>query len=521
MSDIADRRAQWRTRSGFILAALGAAIGLGNIWRFSYVVGDNGGAAFLVVYFATIVLIGLPLVLVELAIGKATQREADSAFRHIGRNGVWRQAGILGVIVSFVILTYYAVIAGWALKFFVVFTTGLYPFRAGDASEYFNAFVAASVEPVLWQACIMAVTAAIVLGGIEKGIERANKLLMPALATIVVALAVHSLTLPDARRGLSFLFTPNWEAFSQPRVYLAALGQAFFSLGLAMGVLVTYGSYLPKHVRLPMTGAIIAFGDTIFAIVAAVIIFPAVFSFGMNPDQGPGLAFVTLPEIFIRMTAGQIVGIAFFGLLVVAAITSSVALLEIPVAYAIERWGFARARATLLIGGVAFLLGVPSSLGFGLLSAISFAGMPILDAVDFVASNILLPLSGLAIALFAGWHWREADAHRGGRVSATVAGAIMADFGPLRRASDGPHHISAIAVNHLRECAQIRRQTGRHRRPLWSGRRVALPTSIRSSNIRQKFQTHRTRNKVLVIDVHQCFKRSTADRSVHTPFVSL
>ena len=184
----------------------------------------------------------------------------------------------------------------------------------------------------------------------------------------------------------------------------------FFPLGLAMGVLVTYGSYLPKHIRLPTAGLIIAFGDTMFAIVAAVIIFPAVFSFGMSPDQGSGLAFITLPEIFIRMTGGQIVGIAFFGLLVLAAITSSVALLEIPVAYVIERWGLTRARATLLIGGTAFVLGVPSSLGFGLLSEIRPAGMPILDAVDFLASNILLPLSGLAIALYAGWHWREADA---------------------------------------------------------------------------------------------------------------
>ncbi len=216
---------------------------------------------------------------------------------------------------SFVVLTYYGVIAGWALKYFVAFTAGLYPLDAGNASTYFHAFIAAPLEPVLWHGCIMGITACIVFGGIKRGIEQANKILMPMLAVIVIALAIHSLTLPDARRGLGFLFVPNWEALSQPRVYLAALGQAFFSLGLAMGVLVTYGSYLPKHHRLPMAGTIIAFGDTLFAIVAAVIIFPAIFSFGMSPDQGPGLAFVTLPEIFIRMTGGQIVGVAFFGLL--------------------------------------------------------------------------------------------------------------------------------------------------------------------------------------------------------------
>jgi NSS family neurotransmitter:Na+ symporter len=410
MANSTEARAQWATQSGFILSALGAAIGLGNIWRFSYVVGDNGGGVFLVIYFATIVLIGLPLLLVELAAGQVTQREAASAFWQLGRAAPWRRVGILGVLVSFVILTYYGVIAGWALKYFVVFAAGLYPQQAGEASRYFHAFTTASVEPLLWQACIMTVTVAIVFGGVERGIERANKILMPALALIVIALAIHSLTLPDARRGLMFLFAPNWDALSQPRVYLAALGQAFFSLGLAMGVLATYGSYLPKHHHLPTAGMIIAFGDTLFAIVAATIIFPAVFSFGMSPDQGPGLAFVTLPEIFVRMTAGQIVGIAFFGLLVLAAITSSVALLEIPVASAIERWGLGRARSTILIGGTAFVLGVPSSLGFGLLSGIKLAGFPILDGVDFFASNILLPLSGLAIALFAGWHWREADA---------------------------------------------------------------------------------------------------------------
>ena len=410
MEDSTATRAQWRTQGGFILAALGAAIGLGNIWRFSYVVGENGGGVFLLIYVVTIILVGLPLLLAELAAGRETQREAASAFRHLGRSTLWRQAGSLGVVVSFVILTYYSVIAGWALKHFAAFATGRYPLHQGAASDYFQAFTRAPIEPVLWQACIVAVTIGIVLGGIEHGIERANKILMPLLALIVVGLAIHSLMLRDAGRGLEFLFAPDWRALAEPRVYLAALGQAFFSLGLAMGVLVTYGSYLPRHYRLPAIAAVVAFGDTLFAIIAALIIFPAVFSFGMQPDQGPGLAFVTLPEIFVSMTGGRLVGAAFFGLLVLAAITSSVALLEIPVAYAIEQWELARARAALLIGSMAFVLGVPSSLGFGLLSGIRLAGFPILDTIDFLASNILLPLSGLGIALFVGWHWREADA---------------------------------------------------------------------------------------------------------------
>lgn len=403
-------RAQWRTSTGFVLAALGAAIGLGNIWRFSFVVGDNGGGAFLLVYFATVLLIGLPMLLAELAIGRTAQREAASAFLRLGRRTPWWQAGLPGVLASFAILTYYAVIAGWALRYFVAFAAGAYPVQPGAAAAYFQTFVGSTFQPVFWQTAILALTVAVVLGGIEKGIERANKVLMPALGLIVIALAVHSLTLPGADLGLHFLFAPDWPALAERRVYLAALGQAFFSLGLAMGVLVTYGSYLPGHYRLPTIGLIVVAGDTLFAIVAAIVIFPAVFSFGMSPSQGPALAFITLPEIFGRMFGGGFVGTAFFGLLVLAAVTSSVALLEVPVAYLVERWELKRVRATLVVGWSALLLGVPSSLGFGALSGFEVRGLSILDLVDFLASNVLLPLSGLAIALFAGWHWTEARA---------------------------------------------------------------------------------------------------------------
>ncbi|GIL02332.1 MAG: transporter [Alphaproteobacteria bacterium] len=440
----AQARAQWQSRTGFVLAALGAAIGLGNIWRFSFVVGDNGGGAFLIVYLVTIALVGLPLLLAELAVGRATQREAASAFRALGRSRLWRQAGVLGVVVSFAILTYYAVIAGWALKHFAAFAGGLYPLQPGRAADYFQAFVAAPFEPVVWQALIMAASIGIVLGGIERGIERASKVLMPVLAAIVIGLAVHSLVLPGAVRGLAFLFVPDWSVLARPGVYLAALGQAFFSLGLAMGVLVTYGSYLPAHFRLPAIGLAVTVGDTLIALLAAIIIFPAVFSFGMQPDQGPGLAFITLPEIFADMAGGWLVGTAFFGLLVIAAVTSSVALLEIPAAYAIERWGMARRRAALTVGTAAFLLGVPSSLGFGPLAATGLAGMTILDIVDFVASNVLLPLSGLAIALFVGWHWPARDA-----VAAAGLGGMLARLWRMSLRYLAPAVIAVIFLRSL------------------------------------------------------------------------
>ncbi|MFN3657399.1 MAG: sodium-dependent transporter [Pseudolabrys sp.] len=402
-------RAQWKTRYGFILATLGAAIGIGNIWRFPYVMGENGGGAFLLVYLGAVLLVGLPMLLGELAVGRAARREAASAFAHLGRGRGWRQVGLLGVVVSFVILTYYSVIAGWAVKYFADFAW-LGPVEPGSALAHFQQFTASTFAPLAWHAMALALAVAIVAYGVERGIERASTVLLPALALIVIVLAVHSLTLPGAWKGIVYLFAPDWSALAHPQVYLAALGQAFFSLGLAMGILVTYGSYIPEGHRLPASAVTIAFGDTFFAVVAAVVIFPAVFSFAIDPEQGPGLAFVVLPAIFARMTAGQVVGAAFFGLLVVAAVTSMVALIEICVAYVIERFRIGRIRAAALVGVGAFLLGVPSSLGFGLWSGVRLFGLPILDAVDFAASNVLLPLSGLAVAIFIGWHWREADA---------------------------------------------------------------------------------------------------------------
>lgn len=403
-------RAQWTSRRGLILAALGAAIGIGNIWRFSYVMGENGGGAFLLIYVGAVLLIGVPMLLGELALGRAARREAVSAFASLGRGFAWRAVGLPGVGASFVILTYYSVISGWALKYFAGYAVPIDPVQPGEAQAHFQAFTASTATPLVCHALALALATAIVAFGIERGIERACKVLMPLLAAIVVLLAVHSLTLPGSERGLAYLFAPDWSAFARPQVYLAALGQAFFSLGLAMGVLVTYGSYIPHSQRLPGAALAIALGDTFFALLAAVVIFPAVFSFGMSPDQGPGLAFVVLPAIFARMATGHVIGFAFFGLLVIAALTSMVALIEVCVAFATERLGLKRSRAIALIVAVAFLLGVPSSLGFGVWSHVRLAGLPILDAIDFAASNVMLPLSGLAVVLFLGWHWPRDEA---------------------------------------------------------------------------------------------------------------
>jgi NSS family neurotransmitter:Na+ symporter len=406
-----EERERWRSRTGFLLATLGAAVGLGNVWRFSYVAGENGGAAFLLVYVLCVVLIGFPLLLAELAIGRAAERESAAAFERLAPEQPWRSVGRLGVLIALIILSYYAVIAGWALRYFAVYVFGTAQGRGGEGFEtQFRSFIADPIEPILWQFAIVAITIAVVWGGVERGIEAANKLLMPALAAILLALAARSFVLPGFSAGLGFLFRPDWEALARPGVYLAALGQAFFSIGLAMGVMVTYGSYVPRTQRLPGAAFTIAIGDTLFAIVAGIVIFPAVFSYGVDPAQGPVLAFVVLPEIFSHMAGGTLIAVAFFLLLSIAAVTSAVSLLEVPVAYAMQRFGWRRGKASVAIGLGIFAIGIPASLGFGVWEHVRIAGKGLLDAMDFFASNLLLPLNGIVIALFAGWRWRRADA---------------------------------------------------------------------------------------------------------------
>lgn len=403
---------RWGSGGGFLLATLGSAVGLGNVWRFSYVAGENGGGAFLLVYLVMVFLVGVPLLLGEFALGRSTQRESAAAFEALAPASRWRHLGLLGVIVAGLILAYYAVIAGWVLKYLSLhFMGSTQEFAATSFADAFRGFIAHPLEPIAWQFAVMALTVAVVAGGVERGIEAVSKLLMPALGLLLLALAIHSVTLPGFGQGVAFLLQPDWSVLTRPQVYLAALGQAFFSMGLAMGVMVTYGSYVAPQRRLPRATVIIAIGDTLFAITAGLVIFPAVFSFGLDPAQGPALAFVVLPEVFAQMKGGAWVGAAFFLLLAIAALTSAVSLLEVPVAFAMHRFGWSRQRTSLGLGGLIFVLGVPASLGFGPWAGLTgMGGRSILDAMDFVAANILLPLNGLLIAVFLGWVWRRRDA---------------------------------------------------------------------------------------------------------------
>ena len=419
-------RERWGSGRGFMLATLGSAVGLGNVWRFSYVAGENGGGAFLLVYVLMVFMVGVPLLLGEFSLGRSTQRESAAAFEALAPASRWRHLGLLGVIIAGLILAYYAVIAGWVLKYLSLhLLDATEAFAAAGFASGFRDFVAHPVEPVAWQLAVMLLTITVVAAGVERGIEAVSKLLMPALGLLLLALAIHSATLPGFQRGVAFLLQPDWAALARPKVYLAALGQAFFSIGLAMGVMVTYGSYVAPHRRLPGATVTIVLGDTVFAVVAGLVIFPAVFSFGLDPAQGPALAFVVLPEVFSQMKGGALVGAAFFVLLAVAALTSAVSLLEVPVAYAMHRFGWSRARASLGLGGLIFVLGVPASLGYGPWAGLtSLGGRSILDAMDFVAADILLPLNGLLIALFLGWVWPrraaleacDLDASRRGRL---------------------------------------------------------------------------------------------------------
>lgn len=417
---------RWRSGSGFLLAALGSAIGLGNIWRFSYVAGENGGGAFLVVYMAVVFLVGIPLLLGELALGRSTQRESAAAFEALAPGSRWRHLGWLGVIVAGLILAYYGVIAGWVLKYLWVHWSGsAQSFAAGGFPAGFRDFIAHPVEPVAWQFAAMLLTTAVVALGVDRGIETVSKWLMPVLGLLMVALALHSISMPGFQRGVEFLFRPDWAALTRADVYLAALGQAFFSIGLAMGVMVTYGSYVDRDRRLPRAAAAVAIGDSFFAVMGGLVIFPAVFSFGLDPAQGPALAFVVLPEVFSAMAGGAWIGGAFFALLAIAAVTSAVSLLEVTVAFAMHRFGWSRARASLSLGGLIFLLGIPAALGFGPWAGITFpGGRSILDAVDFVAADILLPLNGLLIAVFLGWVWKRHDALQACGLSAGPLGRL-------------------------------------------------------------------------------------------------
>lgn len=400
-------REQWKSRSGFILAAIGSAVGLGNIWAFSYNLGQSGGAAFLLIYAFCILLVGYPIMMAEFTIGRHTQSDAVGSFQKISPGKPWVIGGFMGVFAAFFIMSFYPVIAGWVTRYFSIYLTGGF---STAAENDFAGFITGTFGPLIWHFIFVALTISVVYFGVQRGIEKSNKILMPVLALFLLILAGYNLTLSGANEGLTFMFAPTWESLTNPSVYLAALGQAFFSLSLGMGALITYASYLKKEDRLPGAAASIVGFDTLIAIISGIVIFPAVFSFNLDPAEGTGLVFTTLPNVFLQMgTIGLIFGNLFFLLLGVAALSSAISLLEVPVAYIMRRLNWSRKQTVLLTGLAIYLVGVPVALSLGPLSNLTLFNMGLMDLAEYLSFNILLPLGGLVISLFVGWGWNKSE----------------------------------------------------------------------------------------------------------------
>lgn len=415
MADSPIRRGHWGSRLGFVLAAAGSAVGLGNIWKFPYIAGHNGGGWFVLIYLACIITVGLPIMMAEILIGRSTQRSPVGAFKALaGRGSPWRFVGWLGVLSGFVILSFYSVVAGWSLHYAFLSLTGAFTGLEAEAiTEMFGALYVNSTLNLVWHGVIMVLVVGIVIGGVHKGLERWNQILMPALVLMLLALLIKATTLGGFHEALTFVFAPNAENLTRAGV-LEALGHSFFTLSLGMGAILTYGSYLERDADIVGASVAICVFDTLIALMACMILFPITFTYGMDPAGGPGLVFQNLPVAFSQMPGGHLWGTVFFTLLVLAALTSAVSLLEVTVSYFIDEHDWRRLPATLFCAATIFLFGVPSALSGGTKTfGESFAhatrilgfeeGKNWFDFFDYLASNWMLPLGGLFIALFVAW----------------------------------------------------------------------------------------------------------------------
>lgn len=405
-------RGQWTSKMGFVLAAAGSAIGLGNIWRFPYITGQSGGAAFVIIYLLCVFLICLPYLYAELTIGRFSQKNPVGAVKAIKSGTPWTLVGGLGVLTGVFILSYYGVIAGWAFGY-------IFKGLVSPSSE-FGAFISNPAIVIPLFALFIGLTMLVVIGGVEHGIERWAKVLMPLLLVLILVVILRSVTLPGAGAGLEFYLKPDFSKVNAG-VILAALGQAFFSLSLGMGAMITYGSYLPKKENVVVAGGFVAIFDTLVAILAGFMIFPAVFAFGHDPASGPALIFVVLPEVFNAMPLGMLMSVIFFVLLSIAALTSTVSLLEVVVSYTVDERSWSRKKSVAVIGVIAFCIGLPSALSAGISPALTdmtwlfgeggFLGKTdFLSIMDAIWGNISLALGALLMSIFVGWVWGSRNA---------------------------------------------------------------------------------------------------------------
>lgn len=409
------------SKFGVVAAAAGSAVGLGNIWKFPYITGVYGGAAFLFVYLAFILAIGLPVMISEFMIGRSSKRNTIGAFKVLAPNTQWKYIGVLGVGAAIMILSFYGVVAGWSVQYIILSLQDGFANKSPQEIEtIFTNLIESPIKPVVLQLSFMVATAVIVIAGVHKGIEKFSKILMPLLVVILIVLVIKSLTLPGAGKGVAFLFNPDFSKLTTEGV-LSALGHAFFTLSLGMGTLITYGSYIKSNNNLVKTAVSVITADTLIAILAGVAIFPAVFAFGVEPGSGAGLVFITLPNVFHQMSGGYLFSILFFVLLSVAAITSSISILEVVVAYMKEELKMKRKMATIIAAAVISILGVLCSLSMGVLDSYTIFGLSFFDLMDWISANMLLPLGGLFVSLFIGWYYKKnrvrKELEQGGSVS--------------------------------------------------------------------------------------------------------
>ena len=396
---------------GAILAAAGGAVGLGNIWRFPYMLGQNGGGAFLLVYVFFVILIGVPLMMTEFIIGRRSQSNVVGAYKKLSPNHKgWMLLGVFGIMAAFLIYAFYSVVAGWTLNYIVLSCCGRLSGQSPETiAMMFNEFTQGSFWPLAYQGLFLALTGTVIVMGVQKGIEKVSKILMPVLFLLLILMCVRSLTLGNGvKDGLSFLFHPDFSKLSGSSI-LAALGQSFFSMSIGMGAMVTYGSYIRKEDKLFNTSLWIAGCDSLVAILAGVVIFPAVFAFGMNPASGPELVYIVLPNVFNSMLAGTLFAIIFFVLLGIAALTSTISLLEILVAFAVEELHWKRSTASFVSTLLVFVIGVFCTLSFGPLKNATIFGKTIFDLFDLLTASYLMPIGALLMTIFLGWFFPKVE----------------------------------------------------------------------------------------------------------------
>ena len=414
-------RVGFASKLGAILAAAGSAVGLGNVWRFPYETGNHGGAAF-----------GLPIMIAEFTIGRRAKASTGEAFKKLAPGTAWKYVGYMGVLTGFLILGYYSVVSGWTLEYIFQSATGnLLGKSADDFVAMFNEFSQNPWRPLIWLVVFVALTHIIVVKGVQAGIERASKIMMPMLFILIVLLAVCAVMLPGAVKGLEFLLKPDFSKITSDAV-LGAMGQAFFSLSLGMGCLSTYASYFNRDTRLGYTAMSVCVIGTCISILSGFIIFPAAFSVGIQPDAGPSLIFITLPNVFQQAFGAVplfacISAILFYILLALAALTSTISLHEVPTAFLHEKFGFTRSRAAWLVTTGSLIIGVVSSLALGDWNDVRIAGMNLFDALDFLTAKIMLPVAGMFVAIFVSWKLDQKKV----REEVTNWGTLRAPYYPL------------------------------------------------------------------------------------------